>query len=425
MIRPARALTGAMQRLAILLALIGCGSSGGRPQDAGGGAVAVPAPAVSIDWAKHGLADAGCFVLRDLATGAETVSDEARCALGQRPHSTFKIPNALIGVDLGILDGPDAVMRWNREAHPAKDRWPKEWLQDLPLRRAIEISAVPLFQNLALQIGAPRMQEYLDRLEYGNRTMGDGLDHFWLDGPIRISARQQVDFVARLVRGELPVSARAQEVLREVLRREARGGATIFHKTGTGAAEGDRWLGWQVGWIERDGRAQVFALWVEDASFDAVRATRERTFEALLADLGVPAPGQTLVLEVKAKGPVLEVGLHNVGREPVRVYTHVATHEWQSDWLEIQYQDGDTYHHVSRPIRFVDDRDKSAPVVRTLAPGETDWQTVDVGAWARRKVNGGQPLPAKGSLSATAIYDTSKETGVWSGRLETQFAWDL
>lgn len=283
-----------MLRHALILAIVaGCGGKKDAPAPARDAAAVVDEPAdaapglPAIDWAAHGLADAGCFVARDLASGAELVSDEARCARARRPNSTFKIPNALIGLDLGILAGPDAVMTYDGKAYPREAHWSDAWTKDQPLRKAIEISAVPHFRRLATQIGAERMQQYLDRLDYGNRDTSGGVDLFWLRGGLRITAREQIDFVGALARQALPVSAAAQAAMHEVLLRDTRDGARIFHKTGSGKDEdgADRWVGWLVGWIEHGPRTLAFAMWVEDATFDAMAEKRTRTFDGVAAAL--------------------------------------------------------------------------------------------------------------------------------------------
>ena len=43
---------------------------------------------------------------------------------------------------------------------------------------------------------------------------GAPLDAFWLEGPVAISAREQVSFLERLRRGALPVSPRAMAEVR-------------------------------------------------------------------------------------------------------------------------------------------------------------------------------------------------------------------
>lgn len=113
---------------------------------------------------------------------------------------------------------------------------------------------------------------------------------------------------------------------------------------------------------------------------------------------------------------VVSVSLHNAGPSAVCITTHIQTHELQSDWLRVQYSDGDTYHHIPRVIELNDARDKSYPVSLLLAPGETLWTSIDLDQWAGRARNGAAPIPA-GSLYTQVVYDTSDETDVWAGRL--------
>lgn len=113
---------------------------------------------------------------------------------------------------------------------------------------------------------------------------------------------------------------------------------------------------------------------------------------------------------------VVNVALRNVGPSAVCIYSHIQTHELQSDWLRIQYSDGDKYHHVPRAVALDDARDKSYPVSLLLAPGETLWTSIDLDQWAKRQRNGAEAIPA-GSLYTEAIYDTTGRTDVWAGRL--------
>ena len=143
------------------------------------------------------------------------------------------------------------------------------------------------------------------------------------------------------------------------------------------------------------------------------------------ATVGYVAPtGARPALRHRTRGNVLEIGLHNEGTAPVCMYTHIATHELQHDWLKVTYADGERHHYAPRQLEFYDDRDQSAPVSREIGPGETVWIGLDLAAWALRKVNGGEPL-TRGSLYVTAIYDTSSEDRVWRGRLERVFGMNV
>ncbi len=93
------------------------------------------------------------------------------------------------------------------------------------------VSAVPVYQQVARRIGTERMQKYLDAFQYGNREIGPVIDRFWLDGPLRISALEQIEFFDKLRRGGLPVSARSLDIVREIITAEAVSGGAIRTKT--------------------------------------------------------------------------------------------------------------------------------------------------------------------------------------------------
>lgn len=267
------------------------------------GASPTDAPAKPAPIDIGGLIDIdapACFVVR-APDGTVRSSDEPRCATRLRPASTFKIPNALIGAEVGLLDGPDAILTYDAKAYPKEDYWPEDWDRDQPLREAMRISAVPLFRRLAVQIGPERMQQHLDAFAYGNRDTSGGQDRFWLSGGgLAISAPEQVEFLHKLVAGTLPVSAKAMATTRDALPTERAGDATLRWKTGTAREEpsagADRppWTAWLVGWVARPDGDHVFACWLEDpGDFDQVRSRRMAFCKGVLARLGLfaSAPG--------------------------------------------------------------------------------------------------------------------------------------
>jgi beta-lactamase class D len=184
-------------------------------------------------------------------------SDKVRSGEGKLPASTFKIPNSLIALETGVVQDPDKdVFKWD-----GVNRDIEAWNKDHTLRSAIAVSAVPVYQEIARRIGQERMQKYVDLFEYGNRDIGGGIDQFWLTGNLRIDPVEQIDFVDRLRRGVLPVSKRAQELVRDILPVTKVGDATIRSKSGLlGAEIGKPSLGWLVGWAEKGSSTTVFAM---------------------------------------------------------------------------------------------------------------------------------------------------------------------
>jgi beta-lactamase class D len=220
---------------------------------------APPRGEIRADLAKL-FADAGTagtFVGYKVDDYLVISSDSDRSGEAKLPASTFKIPNSLIALETGVVGDPDKdILKWD-----GVTRSIEAWNKDHTLRSAIAASAVPVYQEIARRIGEERMQKYVDLLDYGNRNIGGGIDQFWLTGDLRIDPVQQVDFVDRLRRGVLPVSKRAQDLVRDILPVTKVGDAVIRAKSGLlGAEIGKPSLGWLVGWAEKGSANTVFAL---------------------------------------------------------------------------------------------------------------------------------------------------------------------
>jgi beta-lactamase class D len=204
---------------------------------------------------------AGTFAVLDVAGNRLVVSDRERAETGYLPASTFKIPNSLIALETGIVADADATMfPWDKVVRDFD-----AWNRDHTLRSAFKVSAVPVYQDIARKIGPERMQEYVDKFDYGNRDIGGAIDTFWLDGKLRISAMQQIAFLQQLYRGELPVSAHAQEVVRDIMYIEPTEFGALRGKTGavgvTAAPGSKATMGWLVGWLEQAGKPPyIFAM---------------------------------------------------------------------------------------------------------------------------------------------------------------------
>ena len=201
----------------------------------------------------------GTFVLMDVQTGTIKGWNPERAAKRYIPASTFKIANSLIGLETGAVKSADEILPYG-----GKPQMFKEWEQDLPLREAIKVSSVPVYQELARRIGAERMAKGVASLGYGNMKTGEVVDRFWLDGPLEISAVEQVRFIRQLLANELPLKPETMKTVREIVSTEAVNGATIHYKTGWCTATTPQ-IGWIVGWIGKEGVNSPFALNIDMA----------------------------------------------------------------------------------------------------------------------------------------------------------------
>lgn len=209
-----------------------------------------------------------CFVVTDLESG-RVLAKQGLCATRHTPASTFKIALALMGFDAGILKGPkDPVLEPGPDADTSREvtrgpQTPESWMRN---------SVVWYSQDLVRQLGAARVQHYLDTFPYGSQNMSgtkggpEALTHFWLSSSLQISPREQVDFLRRMLKDELPVTpAAVNQTMQLLLQEEQPAGWTLFGKTGTGSSllsdgkpDPHRPLGWFVGFAQKSGHTAVF-----------------------------------------------------------------------------------------------------------------------------------------------------------------------
>lgn len=266
-----------MDRLSTsLLALFASGSASA--------AGTVPKP----EWERHFTANGvrGTFVLYEPARHRHLVFNEARARQRFLPASTFKIPNALIGLEAGSIRDQHEVFRWDR-----KPKLRRAWERDHTLDTGMRESVVWMFQEVARRTGKASMKQGLGALEYGNQDMGGAIDNFWLQGGLRISAMEQVEFLRKLREGRLDVSPRSIRLVKNALVFERTPEYTIYAKTGTTGTVREP-VGWWVGWVEREGRPAAYFAMNFTPQAKTPFTVRFPISRAILEDSGVLRAGE-------------------------------------------------------------------------------------------------------------------------------------
>jgi hypothetical protein len=80
----------------------------------------------------------------------------------------------------------------------------------------------------------------------------------------------------------------------------------------------------------------------------------------------------------------INITVTNVCSKIVRAYSYVKTYENHYDYFEVEALTPD---HDEMVFSFVDSRDKSAPIIVELKPGESFSHTIDLIKWSERSVN--------------------------------------
>ena len=196
----------------------------------------------------------GSIVVYDQNKNKYIYYNPQRCDERFIPASSFKIVNSLIGLETGIIPDEGFTIKWNG----VKSEFSSEWNKDHTLKSAFKYSVVWYYQELARQVGAERMQYYINKIGYGNENIGGGIDQFWLKGELRISQNEQIDLLKRLYNNELPFSQRTIDIVKGIMIREQNDMLTLRGKTGWATLENQD-IGWYVGYVERDNNVYFFA----------------------------------------------------------------------------------------------------------------------------------------------------------------------
>jgi beta-lactamase class D len=221
-----------------------------------------------------------CTMVADVAAGRVLVAN-GDCRTRVTPASTFKIPLAVMGFDSGVLTDAHAptfpfkpgYVDWGGEA----------WKQPTDPTRWLKYSVVWYSGLVAHSLGQARVEDYARRFGFGNADLsGDpgrnnGLDRGWIMSSLKVSPAEQVAFLRRLVRGDLPVSAAAVNKAKSIVEVTAVGDWEAHGKTGAafprnpdGSFDEQHGIGWYVGWITRGASTYVFARLDQDDRADSV-----------------------------------------------------------------------------------------------------------------------------------------------------------
>ena len=90
----------------------------------------------------------GTIVVESLLGDRTFVHNPERASIEYSPASTFKIPNSLIALGLGVVDSRESLFEWDGE-----DKGRSQWNQDQTLESAFKVSCVWCYQEIARDVG--------------------------------------------------------------------------------------------------------------------------------------------------------------------------------------------------------------------------------------------------------------------------------
>lgn len=194
----------------------------------------------------------GTIVLESLKTNKKFIYNKERANLLLSPASTFKIPHTLIALNEKTVT-QDSIIVWDKT-----DKGMENWNKDQTLSSAFKSSCVWCYKEFTKKIEKQKYETYLNQLSYGNKIIGADLSEFWLDGSLKITTFQQIDFLKKLYKNDLPFEQKNIDILKEIMIDEKTEEFTIRAKSGW-STRFESESGWYVGYIELKDDVWFFA----------------------------------------------------------------------------------------------------------------------------------------------------------------------
>ena len=223
----------------------------------------------------------GSFVLYDLEEDTWKIHDMERATLRVAPNSTYKIYNALFGLEKGIITPENSFINWNGTPYPFE-----AWNTDQTLPSAMSASVNWYFGYIDEQLGETSIQEYLHKIGYGNEDLSGDFSSYWMESSLKISPLEQVELLTRLQNHNLGFTSENVKAVKDSIHISNSSYEDFYGKTGTGRVNGQDINGWFIGFIENADNTYFFATNIQNEQCAAGSKASDITL-AILSDLNI------------------------------------------------------------------------------------------------------------------------------------------
>ena len=223
----------------------------------------------------------GSFVLYDMNNDAWNIYDMEHATLRTAPNSTYKIYDALFGLEEGVIAPNDSFMAWNGADYPFE-----AWNADQDLYSAMQSSVNWYFEEIDKQLGSSTIQNYIRKIGYGNENVSPDLSSYWMQGTLKISPVEQVELLTVLHNNSFDFAPENVNAAKNAICLFSSEGKNFYGKTGTGRVDGQDVNGWFVGYIETAGNTYFFATNIQAAE-NATGSKASEISLSILSDMDI------------------------------------------------------------------------------------------------------------------------------------------
>ena len=234
-----------------------------------------------VDFSKYFGKYEGSFVLYDLRNDVWSIHDIKHATLRVAPDSTYKIYDALFGLEEGVITPQDSFIAWNGENYPFE-----AWNADQTLQSAMSSSVNWYFQSVDEQLGTTSVYDYIKEIGYGNKNMSGDFSTYWMESSLKISPIEQVELLTQLQNNNFGFAPENINAVKDSICLSSSDAGTFYGKTGTGRVDGQDVNGWFIGYIETADNTYFFATNI-GADSDATGGNATEITMSILSDMNI------------------------------------------------------------------------------------------------------------------------------------------
>lgn len=223
----------------------------------------------------------GTFVLYDLGNDVWNIHNMDYATLRIAPNSTYKIYDALFGLEESIITPDASLMVWDNEIYPFE-----AWNADQTLQSAMSNSVNWYFQALDQQIGVSALNSYIQRIGYGNETISEDPASYWMESSLKVSSIEQVELLIKFHDNSFDFTPENINAVKDAIRLSSSETGTFYGKTGTGRIDGQDINGWFIGYIETADNTYFFATNIK-ADANAAGSNAAEITMSILSDMNI------------------------------------------------------------------------------------------------------------------------------------------
>ena len=223
----------------------------------------------------------GSFVLFDSNRDSWIVYDMEHATHRISPDSTYKIYDALWGLEENIITPQNSLLMWNGKNYPFET-----WNSNQTLQSAMTSSVNWYFQAIDEQLASTNIRNYIQQIGYGNENVSGRLSTYWLESSLKISPVEQVKLLTKLQNNSLGFSSENINAVKDSICLSSSDAGTFYGKTGTGRVDGQDVNGWFIGYIETADNTYFFATNI-GADSDATGGNATEITMSILSDMNI------------------------------------------------------------------------------------------------------------------------------------------